>query len=60
MTDKAKEERRRYYKMWRAENREKVNEYSKRWRRSHPDSIKAYNKAYWEKRAAQGAADGER
>lgn len=42
LEEKAKEERREYYRQWRAKN---------------PDKVRENNRRYWEKRAAKKAED---
>ena len=56
MTDAAKAAKREYNRKYRAANREKLAAYQKKWSRENPEKVKEYSRRYWERKAAEAAA----
>ncbi len=42
-----------YHRKYFEKNRERINEYQRKYRKEHRDKFKEYEKSYWEKRALQ-------
>jgi len=46
-----------YHRKYFEKNRERINEYQRKYRKEHRDKFKEYEKSYWEKRALKELKD---
>ncbi len=59
MTDKAKEERRKYFADYRAKNGDRLREYKRKWYAANPEKAAASQERYWLKKAAERTVTNE-
>jgi len=52
--DAKSNDRKEYFKNYRAENKDKLNEYQREWRAEHPEKVQEYQKRYWMKKLQLG------
>lgn len=44
--------KKKYFQMYRQENKERLNDYKRKWRSENPDKTREYNQRYWERKAS--------
>ena len=51
MNRQATAARREYKRLYRIQNRDKINAYHRQWAKNNPDKIKKYQDRYWSKKS---------